>query len=81
VLSEEMRRIWEEELEPEEFHRRLALALEDDDDMAEKMALCAWFSRRYPTAGERLAYVRRKYAEWTRPPLPPAVARDSGDSC
>jgi hypothetical protein len=25
-----------------------------------------WFTRRYPTPGERLAYVRRAYARWMR---------------
>jgi hypothetical protein len=67
ALSEEVRRIWEEELAPEEFHRRLRLALADEEDMRRQAELCAWFSRRYRTAGERLRYARRKYAEWTRP--------------
>lgn len=26
--------------------------------------LVAWFTRRYPTAGERLAYVRRAHRRW-----------------
>ena len=30
--------------------------------------LVRWFTGRYPTAKERFAYVRRKYAEWTRNP-------------
>jgi hypothetical protein len=27
-------------------------------------ALVTWFTRRYPTAGERLAYARRAYRRW-----------------
>ena len=67
-LSEEVRRIWERELSPEEFHRQVAAAIADEEDMQQQAELCAWFSRRYPTASERLRYARRKYAEWTRRP-------------
>lgn len=49
--------------------RRLAVP-PTDEDVAETMDLVRWFLGRYPTAKERFAYVRRKYAEWTR--LPPA---------
>ena len=68
-LSEAVRRAWEAELDPQEFARRLAHALADEEDMRRQALLCAWFRRRYPTGGERLAYVRRKYLEWTRSPL------------
>ncbi len=64
--SPEGRAAWETPLEPEEFQRRLAAALADEEQMRANMELCRWFLRRYPTAAERLAYVRRKYAEWTR---------------
>lgn len=30
------------------------------------LALVRWFRRRYPTPAERLAYVRRAYAQWRR---------------
>lgn len=41
------------------------------DEVAETMELVRWFLRRYPTAKERFAYVRRKHAEWTtNPPVP-----------
>lgn len=66
-LSPAAEAAWEAPLSPEEFHRRLAIALADREQIQENAGLCAWFCRRYPTAGERLAYVRRKYAEWTRP--------------
>ena len=29
------------------------------------LALRRWFTARYPTAAERLAYVRRAYSRWT----------------
>ena len=56
-------------LSPEEFQRRLALVLASQDELEELGALIAWFSRRYPTARDRLRYMRRKYAEWTRKPI------------
>ena len=37
-----------------------------DAEREETLALIRWFRRRYPTAAERLAYVRRKYARWRR---------------
>jgi len=37
-----------------------------DAEREEILALVRWFKRRYPTAGERLAYVRRAYARWQR---------------
>jgi hypothetical protein len=30
----------------------------------EILSLIAWFRRRYPTAADRLAYVRRAYRRW-----------------
>ena len=39
-----------------------------EEDVQETMELVRWFVGRYPTAKERFAYVRRKYAEWTRNP-------------
>ncbi len=32
----------------------------------EVLGLVRWFTRRYPTPAERLAYARRAYARWTR---------------
>ena len=39
-----------------------------DEEVEELADLVRWFVGRYPTAKERFAYVRRKYAEWTRNP-------------
>lgn len=56
----------------EEAERRLARA-PTDEEVEETMELVRWFCRRYPTAKERFAYIRRKYAEWTRSPPEPAA--------
>jgi hypothetical protein len=67
-LSPEAAAIWEAPLPPEEFERRLAAALAEKEEIERLGELIDWFSRRYPTGHERSAYVRRKYAEWTRAP-------------
>ncbi|MBI4700734.1 MAG: hypothetical protein HY744_06150 [Deltaproteobacteria bacterium] len=54
----------------EAYARRLAVP-PNDEDVERTRELVRWFCRRYPTAKERFAYIRRKYAEWTRnPPVP-----------
>ena len=35
-------------------------------ERGEALALVRWFTTRYPTAEERLAYVRQAYARWQR---------------
>jgi hypothetical protein len=50
----------------EEFVRRAAEP-PTPEEVEEVRALVAWFTRRYPTGAERLAYVRRAYARWMRP--------------
>jgi hypothetical protein len=49
----------------EEYEALASVAI-DADERAEKLALIEWFTRRYPTPAERLAYVRRAYSTWTR---------------
>jgi hypothetical protein len=66
-LSPEAQAIYETPLSPEEFAARLGAALADEEQMQANLELCRWFLRRYPTAAERLAYARRKYAEATVP--------------
>jgi hypothetical protein len=68
ALTPEVRAIWEERLAPEVFAERVRAALAESEEMQRQAELIAWFSRRYPTAKERLAYARRKYAEMTRVP-------------
>lgn len=44
-------------------------ALETEIESVEReevLALVKWFTTRYPTAEERLAYVRQAYARWRR---------------
>jgi hypothetical protein len=61
----------------DEFVARVAAPL-TEDERASTLELVAWFTRRYPTVRERLDYVRRAYARWSRPlgaaaaPEPPA---------
>lgn len=56
-LAEE---ILERSLEPAEFDAKLQASLTDPERREELAELITWFRRRYPTARERLAYVRRK---------------------
>lgn len=76
-LPAEVEALWERPLPADEFERRLQESRADVESLAESEELIRWFSRRYPTARERMAYVRRKYAEWTRagsrPPAQPRV--------
>jgi hypothetical protein len=74
-LAPEIAEIYETPLTLEEFERRSAVR-PTEEEVAEFMSLVRWFTGRYPTAKERFAYVRRKYAEWTRNPparIPPAA--------
>lgn len=72
TLDPEIARLWLTPLPPDEFMRRYrAIATAD---LTEGTELARWFLRRYPTAQERLAYVRRKYAALVR-----AGAREEPD--
>jgi len=47
----------------------LRQALEQPIDAGERqevLSLVRWFTRRYPTPADRLAYVRHAYARWRR---------------
>ena len=50
-------------LPPEESRAYLDAPI-TDDERENALILFRWFRRRYPTAGERLAYVRRTYERW-----------------
>ena len=63
ALVEEIRRIAERRLSPEEFEAMLAVPV-DAEERARTLELVDWFCRRYPTGAERLAYVRRAYRRW-----------------
>lgn len=66
-LAPEIAEMYETPLTLEEFERRSAVR-PTEDEVAELMDLVRWFTARYPTVKDRFAYVRRKYAEWTRNP-------------
>jgi hypothetical protein len=38
-----------------------------EDEREEALRLIRWFSKRYQTPAQRLAYVRRAYARWSQP--------------
>lgn len=60
LAAEEDRR-----LSPEEFAARVA-APWTEQELADFHALVGWFRRRYPTAGQRLAAMRRRMVELQR---------------
>jgi hypothetical protein len=64
-IGREIDAIWNAPLPREEFLRRERQAIEElDGPEGENIAaLIAWFQRRYPTARDRLRYIRRKVAE------------------
>lgn len=67
-VSEQTRRLLREEadrpLSTEEFVSRLHVPI-GERERQEGEALIRWFTRRYPTAGERLAYARQAYRRWS----------------
>jgi len=54
----------EEPLPLDEWKRQLAIPL-SREEIEHTQALVSWFCRRYPTVGERFAYVRRACKRWT----------------
>lgn len=64
TVDPDIARLWLTPLSPDEFMRRYdAIA---SADLSEGIGLARWLLRRYPTAQQRLAYVRRKYAALVR---------------
>lgn len=60
-----VRELSERRLSPEEFEAYVRAPMSD----AEREGILesvAWFMRRYPTPGERLAAARRAYAQWAK---------------
>ena len=55
----------ERPVSPAEINRELERPI-DDDEREQVLSLVSWFTRRYATAEERLAYVRRAHSRWTR---------------
>jgi hypothetical protein len=74
ALPPEVAALVEEPRPADEFLARVRAPL-TEDEVATTQELVAWFTRRYPTVHERLAYVRRANARWSRPLAPPAAHR------
>jgi hypothetical protein len=66
-------------LSPEEFERRITAPL-TDGETEEIAELIGWFSRRYPTAKERLAYARRKMRQYAQGGAPAEASFDYLDA-
>ena len=64
--DERARAIYERELSPAEFDRRLTAILDDPEEIETMRGLMRWFRRAYPTAEARLAYARRKAREMSK---------------
>ena len=69
-----LRAMSERRLSAEEFARAAAVPI-SHDEQEETLALVRWFTRRYPTPADRLAYVRAATARWRghlgrHPPAP-----------
>jgi hypothetical protein len=69
-----LRAMSERRLSAEEFARAAAVPI-SHDEQEETLALVRWFTRRYPTPADRLAYVRVATARWRahfrrHPPAP-----------
>jgi hypothetical protein len=50
-------------LPPADFVAQVSAPI-SEEERAAALSLIEWFTRRYPTAGDRLAYARRAYARW-----------------
>ena len=61
----ELARIADRELSLEEAREYLDAPI-DDYERNEILSLVRWFTAHYPSASDRLAYVRRAYARWSR---------------
>ena len=59
-----IREIADRRLTPEELKGALSTPL-GADERERTLELVRWFTRRYPTGADRLAYVRRAYRRWT----------------
>lgn len=55
----------ERRLSPEEFEAYVRAPM-SDAEREEILASVAWFMKRYPTPGERLAAARRAYKQWAK---------------
>lgn len=68
-----LRALAERQLSPDEARAALAIPLSPEED-EDNRSLIEWFSRRYPTPADRLAYARRAYRRWAA--AQPGLVRD-----
>nr|UXE44646.1 hypothetical protein Hi04_10k_c2877_00014 [uncultured bacterium] len=69
-LVAELRRFAGRRLDADEFNAGVNAPM-SDFEREQIDALIDWFTRRYPTPAERLAYIRRAYAQARRRMPPP----------
>ena len=62
---ERVRKLAERQLSAEEFDAYVHAPM-SENERQEILASLAWFTKRYPTPGERLAAARRAYKQWAR---------------
>jgi hypothetical protein len=62
---ERIQKLTERELSPEDFDAYVNAPM-TQEEREEILASVAWFRKRYPTPGERLAAARRAYQQWAR---------------
>jgi hypothetical protein len=65
ALRQKLRVEAERPLTREEWEARAAIAV-GPEEREQVRELIRWFTRRYPSPVERLAYARRAYARWRR---------------
>ena len=64
-LVKRLREFAERKLSPAEFDAMVNAPM-SAEEREHAQDLIRWFTRRYPTPAERLAYARRAYARWKR---------------
>lgn len=64
-MTDRLRQEIDRQLTPEEARAYLDRPI-TPVERDEALALVRWFRRRYPSPADRLAYVRRAYARWTK---------------
>jgi hypothetical protein len=72
-----IRALSERRLSQQELAGRLGEPVSAEEQQ-ETRELIRWFRRRYPTPGARMAYARRKWAEWSRS-IPPGARERPAD--
>ena len=64
-MQQRVREVAERRLTADEVRASLTAPV-SDEERRNVLDLVRWFTTRYPTPLDRLAYVRRAYARWTK---------------